>query len=103
TAVDVAARRAGADPPGGRAEAHHDEGDLEALEEDALEGDREADPVDPGRGHRRLLAERRDLARVDCLLVVLRLPPAGAEDRLRQPLEAVDDEEAADEEAQRTD
>ena len=79
-------------------ERDHDEDDLDALQEDAFEGDDEREPVEAiallvarrSRGFR-LLAEL-------LLLVVHRLQPRGAEDRLAQPLEAEDEQQAADDE-----
>ena len=86
------------DVVGVEAEGDDDEDDLEALEEDALEGDDEAEPVEPelalgtGRaGGRKLLLEDR-------VLVVDGLETGGAENRLAQPLEAEDEKERADEE-----
>ena len=77
--------------------------DLEPLEQHALEGDGERVPVDPvagalagRRGRALLLPERLGL-------VVLGLEAARAEDRLAQPLEPEDEQQAADDEPQRLD
>ena len=95
------ARRRHADVAGGAAEGHHDEGHLQALQEDALEGDGEAWPVHR-RGCRLAgLPQRRHLRRVDRLLVVQRLEAGGAQDRLAQPLQAEDEQQRADHQAQR--
>ena len=53
----------------------------------------------PG-GRRRGAARGVELAREDRVLVVQRLEAAGAQDRLAQPLQAEDEQQAADDEAQ---
>src|SRR5205814_9806912 len=69
------------------AERDHDEDDLEPLQQDALEGDGERVPVEPGvffgsRSSRLLALPAKGL-----VLVVKRLVPTRAEDRLPQPLQ----------------
>jgi len=84
-----------------RAEADDDQHHFGALEEDALEGDDEGDPVqaEPAlvAGRARglaLFAER-------LVLVVQRLEARRAQDRLAQPLQAEDQQQGADHELQR--
>src|SRR6476620_4271887 len=86
------------DVVGVEAEGDHDKYDLEAFQEDALERDDEAEPVEAelalgsGRpGSCEFLLEDR-------FLVVDGLETGRAKDRLSQPLEAKDQEERADEE-----
>ena len=82
-------------------ERHHDEGDLEALEEHTLEGDGERVPVVTGFAARG--AQQRDLGLVDRLFVVHGLEPAGAQDRLPQPLQTEQEQQGADDEPHRID
>ena len=85
------------------AEGEDDEHDLEPLEQHALEGEREAVPVDPGALDVRRAACLRELAREDRVLVVQRLVARRAQDRLPQPLQAEDEQQRADHEPQRVD
>ena len=79
-------------------EGNDDERHLEALEQHTLEGDRERVGVKPraraadGAGGGPLLLECR-------LLVVERLVAAGPQDRLSQPLQPEDQQQAADDDA----
>ena len=82
-------------------EGHDDERHFEAFEEHALERDRERVPVVAGFGSGGL--ELRHLGPIDRILVVQSLQTAGSEDRLAQPLEPEEQEQRADDEAQRVD
>ena len=77
-------------------EGDDDEDDLQALEEDALEGHDEAEPVEAevalGPGGPAGL----ELLAVDLVLVVESLQPRRAEDRLAQPLEPEDQQQRPD-------
>ena len=106
-------RRTSAAPAAGRGEPEtplraperdHDEGDLEALEQHALERDREPVPVHPERA-RLFAAAAASLAlrAKDLLLVVQRLVAARAQDRLPQPLQPEAEQERADDEPERVD
>ena len=79
-------------------EGDDDEDHLEAFEEDALETDDEAEPVEAGLRLRTGAAGRLGLLAEGLLLVVQRLQPRRAEDRLAQPLQAEDEQQAADDE-----
>ena len=80
-----------------------DEGDLEALEQDALERDRERVPVEPGRSARPAARGLLALLAEGLLLVVQRLVAARAQDRLAQPLQPEDEQQRADDQPQRVD
>ncbi len=83
------------------AEGDHDEDDFQALEEHALEGEGEGVPVAdaapglPGRG-----LGGGDLPQVRARLVVQGLVAGRPEHGLAQPLEAEDQQQRADDEAQ---
>src|SRR5204862_63633 len=77
--------------------------DLEALEQHALEREREAVPVEPRALLVRSRLRLRDLAREDRILVVEGLVAARAQDRLAQPLQPEREQQRADEEAERRD
>ncbi len=87
----------------GGAEGHDDEGNLEALEQDALEGHREADPVRAAGGHRRLLGKGSQLPAERGDLVPARACPSRPEDCLRQPLQAEHDQDSPNDEPQELD
>jgi hypothetical protein len=83
-------------------EGQHDEDHLQALQHNALEGHRERIGIQTGpqptqhagaAGRGPLLLERREL-------VMQRLEAAGAQDRLAQPLQAEDEQQAAHHHAQ---
>ncbi len=76
------------------AEREDDEHDLEPLEQDALEREDEAVPVEAGALDVRRSLRVGELAREDRVLVVQRFEPARAEDRLPQPLQPEDEEQA---------
>ena len=84
------------------AEGQHDEHHLEALQEHALEGDRERVGIKPLR-HAAGLVGRQPLTLEDRVLVVERLVARGAQDRLAHPLQAEDQQQTADHHAQHTD
>ena len=100
TSAATAASAATPTLPCGRAERDHDERDLEPFEEHALEREGEAVRVDAAPALRAGVARGRELAGEDRGLVVEGFVAAGAEDRLPQPLEAEDQEQAADHHAQ---
>ena len=93
----------------GRAQADHNEDDLGAFQEHALEGDGEPDAVvllGPGRGRcsRRALVVRAELGhrcRINLVLVVRVLVPARPQDRLAQPRQPEHQQEGPDDHAQR--
>ena len=84
------------------AERDHDERDLESLEEHALERDGEGVPVDRA-GTPRACSAASTLFFEDLFFVVQRLQPAGAQDRLAQPLQTEHQQQRADDESQRVD
>ncbi len=91
------------EPPLGRAEGDDDEGDLEALEEHALEGDGERVPIHLPRAGERDGAGLPALTRERLRFVVQRLVAGGAEDRLAQPLQAESEQQGPHDEPQRPD
>ena len=82
-------------------EGDDDEGDLQPLKENALEGGRHSEGVEPFAGGHAARAKLGKPLLVDCLLVVQRLEAGVPHYRLFQPLEAEEDEEQADDETQR--
>ena len=100
---DAGAERREADASLRASEREHDEGDLEALEQHALEREREAVPVEARALLVQCGARLRRLACEDRRLVVERLVAARAQNRLPQPLQAERQQEAADHEAEDVD
>ena len=102
-------QRGQAEPVLGGAEADHDQHHLGALEEDALEGHREADAVAPARpvpAATPPLALRAELGHrlgEDLVLVVQVLVAAGAQDRLAQPRQAEHQQQRAHHHPERVD
>ncbi len=81
------------------AERQRDEHDLEALENDTLERQREGIPVGDGATtFARYGLRGRELVGVDLLLVVQCLVAARSQDRLAQPLQAEHEQQPTDNE-----
>ena len=86
------------DVVGGQAERDHDEDDLRAFEEDAVEGDDEREPVQAGATLGARGARGGGLSAEELLLVALASMPASRQDRLAQPLQAEDQLQRTDDE-----
>ena len=84
-------------------EREHDEHDLEPLEQHALERNREGVGIEPGTVDAPRRAGGRELLLVRLALIVERLQPGGAQDRLAKPLQAEDQQQRPDDQPQHVD